>query len=197
MRIIAGKYKKRKLDVLSEAISPTKDSLRETIFNVIASDVIGSSVLDLYSGSGAFALEAISRGAQSADLVDIRPKTIYKNISFLGADDRKKVNIFGYDVNKYIKKAAKDKRKYSLVFIDPPYHKGLLKKSLQLLFDCDILLPEAVILAEHEKGLRIDDLESEFKDSIKSEKIKEYIIFRQIRSHKTTVTLIKKKNKSE
>jgi hypothetical protein len=68
---------------------------------------------------------------------------------------------------------------------------------LQLLFDCDILLPEAVILAEHEKGLRIDDLESEFKDSIKSEKIKEYIIFRQIRSHKTTVTLIKKKNKSE
>jgi 16S rRNA (guanine966-N2)-methyltransferase len=196
MRIIAGKYKKRKLDVLSEAISPTKDSLRETMFNIISQKVEGSRVLDLYAGSGAFALEAISRGAQSADLVDIRPKTIYKNIGFLEEDDRKRVSVFGCDALKYIKKAAGQKKKYDLVFIDPPYHKGLLKKSLQLLFDYDILQPDAVVLAEHEKNLEVD-LESASKGLIKSKKIKEYIDFRQIRSHKTTVTLIKKKNNSE
>jgi 16S rRNA (guanine966-N2)-methyltransferase len=196
MRIIAGKYKKRKLDVLSEAISPTKDSLRETMFNIISQKVEGSRVLDLYAGSGAFALEAISRGAQSADLVDIRPKTIYKNTAFLEEDDCKRVSVFGCDALKYIKKAAGQKKKYDLVFIDPPYHKGLLKKSLQLLFDYDILQPDAVVLAEHEKNLEVD-LESASKGLIKSKKIKEYIDFRQIRSHKTTVTLIKKKNNSE
>jgi 16S rRNA (guanine966-N2)-methyltransferase len=134
MRIIGGKYKRRQLSVLSAGISPTKDSLRESIFNILMPKMMNASVLDLYAGSGAFGIEAIARGAQGATLVDIDIKSIEANIQILESEDILKVQVVRQDAFEFIKRAAGKGIKYDLIFLDPPYHKGLIKKKLASTF---------------------------------------------------------------
>jgi 16S rRNA (guanine966-N2)-methyltransferase len=180
MRIIGGKYRRRQLRVLSAGISPTKDSLRESIFNILMPKIVNASVLDLYAGSGAFGIEAIARGAHGATLVDVDIKSIEANIQILESEDLHKVQVVRQDALEYIKKAAEKGFKYDLIFLDPPYHKGLIKKSLHLLFDYDILLADGLIIAEYERKADFTINNSD------------YIDYRQIKSHKTSVSFIKK-----
>ena len=180
MRIIGGKYKRRQVEVFSKGVSPTKDSLRESIFNILMSKIEGALVLDLYAGSGVFGIEAISRNAKEVSMVDVNTTSLHENAKILDKDDRSKVQILKQDASEFINRAHKRGLKYDLVFLDPPYRKGLVKKSLYLLLDYDILQPDGLIIAEYEKKALINL------------NIKEYIETRHIKAGKTSVSFFKK-----
>lgn len=152
MRIVAGRFKGHTLaGPRSDAIRPTSDRLRETIFNVLAhaydDPVMGARVLDLFAGTGALGLEAVSRGAAFALLVDDGAEArglIRTNTDALGAGGL--TRIFRRDATKL--GAAKPLEPFSLLFCDPPYGKGLAEKALAAARDGDWLTSDALVVVE-------------------------------------------------
>jgi 16S rRNA (guanine966-N2)-methyltransferase len=122
MRIIAGAYKGRRLSTPTwDGVRPTSDRLRETLFNILATRVAGARVLDVYAGTGAVALEALSRGAANAVCVehDRRAQTLMaENRARLGADER--CMILGADARRALG-APIAGGPFEIVFLDPPY----------------------------------------------------------------------------
>ncbi|MCF7920894.1 MAG: 16S rRNA (guanine(966)-N(2))-methyltransferase RsmD [Candidatus Cloacimonetes bacterium] len=147
MRIIAGEFKRRNLfSVPGNTARPTTDYTRESLFSIIG-DCEGKSFLDLYSGSGAVGLEALSRGASRSVFVEFSYNaidTIKKNIELLGCRERSK--IYRRKVNSYL---AKAEEAYDIVFMDPPYEKGLVKLTLQELSESSALNDDTLIIIEH------------------------------------------------
>lgn len=131
MRIIAGQWRGRKLlSPPDDSVRPTTDRVREALFSMIAVRVggfAGLRVADIYSGSGALGLEALSRGAEHATFVDAARascRLIEQNAATLGAKDRVRV----LNVSATALPAAAEP--YDLVFMDPPYGKGLVEPTL-------------------------------------------------------------------
>ena len=120
MRIVAGRYKGRRLRMPRGAPTrPTADRVREALFSMLG-DVSGARVLDLYAGSGALGIEALSRGADSAVFVERDPRAaavIRANIEAVGANGE----VRRQDVLRFL---ASDQRPFDLVFCDPPYDSG-------------------------------------------------------------------------
>ena len=160
MRIIAGKYKGRKIG-FPEHIRPTQDKVRQAIFDTLGQDFKGRAVLDLFAGSGAFGLEALSRGAEKVVFVDIEGKCnflINNNLESLGFALRscQNVELYRQDAFRAIAIAAKKKRKFDVIFADPPYHKGLAKKLLKTPCLGDILTTHGFLVVEHAATDEID-----------------------------------------
>jgi 16S rRNA (guanine966-N2)-methyltransferase len=134
MRIVGGRLRGRALKgPASDAIRPTSDRLRETIFNVLAhgygDPVAGARVLDLFAGTGAMGLEALSRGAAFALFVDDSAAArglIRENVEALGVGGQSR--LFRRDATRMGPAAPNEP--FSLVFCDPPYGKGLAEKAL-------------------------------------------------------------------
>lgn len=147
MRIITGKYKGRKLfSVSGKSTRPTSSYHRAMIFNIYG-DFEGKRVLDLFSGTGSLALEALSRGAVWADMVEFASPavaTILKNVEMLGCGES--CHVWRKRVDAFLKKTEE---RWDLIFVDPPYNKGLLNPSLDLIFERDLLEPGGVLIAEH------------------------------------------------
>jgi 16S rRNA (guanine(966)-N(2))-methyltransferase RsmD len=157
MRIIAGEFRGRRIkQPASKKVRPTKDRIREAVFNIIAPAVSGSKVLDLFAGSGAYGLEALSRGAEKAVFIEKETESvdsIKENIELLGVEEDSEV-ITG-DVFRKIKELNESKKEFSLIFSDPPYSVGMAKKTLIKIGHYDILLHSGIIIIEHniEEGL--------------------------------------------
>jgi 16S rRNA (guanine966-N2)-methyltransferase len=121
MRVIAGKFKGRQLAAFQAGhIRPTTDRVKETLFNKLMGEIDGARVLDLFSGTGNLAIEALSRGARWVDIVESHRKSldiVRKNLALLKIDDGYK--IFPVDVFKYIRDF--DGEPYDVVFADPPF----------------------------------------------------------------------------
>jgi 16S rRNA (guanine966-N2)-methyltransferase len=116
MRVVTGELGGRRLHAPKGAnVRPTADRVREALFSVLG-DVVGARVLDLYCGTGALAIEAVSRGAESAVLVDTKPAAARRNVRALEIDDR--CTVVRADVVRYL--GSGDGR-FDLVFCDPPY----------------------------------------------------------------------------
>jgi len=154
MRIISGKYKSRKLIApKGDTTRPTSDRARESLFNVLQNmiDFEGMSVLDLFAGSGAFAIEAISRGADHATLVEQNRKvveTIKENVNALEIDSQ--INIIKKDVYKWLENPSGT---YDLIFADPPYDDPRTLESLpSAIFGSRLLNPGSLVIAEHRAG---------------------------------------------
>lgn len=160
MRIIAGTYKSRKINFpKSKLTRPMTDRTKETLFNILGGLVTGKHVLDLYAGSGSIGLEALSRGAVDATFVDTADwavKVIDKNLSELGL--QRKGEVIRSDVFKAISKLEKQGRNYSLIFVDPPFNKGLVKKTLMKLCQSDIVAPFAQIVVGHSQHEELPEL---------------------------------------
>jgi 16S rRNA (guanine966-N2)-methyltransferase len=116
MRVVAGELRGRRLEAPKGAeVRPTADRVREALFSILGK-VDGARVLDLYCGTGALAIEAISRGAQSAVLVDTKPRAARRNVETLEVEDR--CTVVRADAIRYL---GSEKRQFDLVFCDPPY----------------------------------------------------------------------------
>lgn len=156
MRVIAGQFRSRPLLApKGRDTRPTSDRLRETLFNVLAPRLPGAIFLDLYAGSGAVAIEALSRGAKEAIFVEnAEPalRTIRANLSSLGI--RGGYALEPRSTAAALKRLANSKREVNLVFLDPPYAESAAYESaLDLLGkECRTLLaPDALVVAEHLK----------------------------------------------
>ncbi|MGI5883776.1 MAG: 16S rRNA (guanine(966)-N(2))-methyltransferase RsmD [Candidatus Spyradocola sp.] len=148
MRIISGQARGRKLVTLEgEATRPTLDRTREALFNILQTRVRGAKVLDLFAGSGALGLEALSRGAQSAVFCDNSRQAcdvIRKNIDAVRVGDRSR--LLCCDAMDALKRLAGER--FDLVFLDPPYRKGLVDQALRGLLAAQALEPEALVVVE-------------------------------------------------
>lgn len=151
MRIIAGTRKGRKLQpIKGRSIRPTSDRIRESVFNIIGMAVGDASVLDLYAGTGAMGIEALSRGAAFAVFAEKSPyalQTIRRNIAHLDFTDR--VLIVREDILKGLSLIETLGRRFNIVFMDPPYRSDCVAKTLSFLSGADIFFSDARVIAEH------------------------------------------------
>lgn len=149
MRIITGSAKGKKLATLEgEATRPTSERIKEAIFSSLQFDIENRAVLDLFAGSGQMALEALSRGAASAMLIDSASEAIAvckENARHTALFDRCRFLVSDY--RNFIRKAAGE-RKFDLVFIDPPYAMACCTEALKRLCDAKLLLPGALVVLE-------------------------------------------------
>ncbi len=130
MRVITGSARGRKLITLEgEDVRPTTDIVKEALFSIIQFEIEGRKVLDLFGGSGQLAIEALSRGADSAVIVDMSKKSvdvIKQNLEHTGFS-KKAVVVCG-DALSFLSRRTE---KYDIALIDPPYSKGILERALE------------------------------------------------------------------
>lgn len=129
-----------------EKVRPTTDKVKQAIFNIISFKVNNGNVLDLFSGSGALGIEALSRGFMWCDFCDVDPVWVEKNVKKCRLENSCSIN--KCDFESFLLKTAKEEKKYSLVFLDPPYHKDYVGKALTLLCEKKLLSDGAVIVIE-------------------------------------------------
>lgn len=145
MRVITGKARGRKIITLSgDDVRPTTDKVKESVFSIIQFQVEGRRFLDLFAGSGQMGIEALSRGAKSATFVDLRKDAISvvrKNLEALNLTDGADVRCT--DSLAFLKGTGE---KFDVVFVDPPYNKGLAQKALELL--PAVMNPAGIIVLE-------------------------------------------------
>jgi 16S rRNA (guanine966-N2)-methyltransferase len=156
MRIIAGEWRGRKLAAPEgSSTRPTGDRVRETLFSMLASRIgtfEGLRVADLYAGSGALGLEALSRGAAFACFVEQEPRAsaaIRSNVEALHADDRSQILTLSAD-------ALPSKQPFDLVFADPPYAPGSGTTALRQILGAGWAGPGSWIAIETERGMPVD-----------------------------------------
>ncbi len=150
MRIIGGEFKGRVIDMPKD-IRPTSNKARGAFFEILKNHIAGSRFLDLYSGSGAMGLEALSRGAKSVSFVDNSPdsiKILRSNTAKLSILDESRVYINKIDAFRFLSDSKAKKQVFDIVYLDPPYHKDMARNTLIALSDCDILTRNAIIAAE-------------------------------------------------
>lgn len=152
MRIITGKAKGIKLETLKgDNTRPTSERAKEAVFSALQFDIEGREILDLYAGSGQMGLEAVSRGAKSATFVDKAKDAaaiINKNIEKTRLQDS--CRVYCSDVSDYIR-TAKGRRKFDIVFIDPPYALRAVPQTLSALLGADLLKATSIIVCESEE----------------------------------------------
>ena len=154
MRVIAGKYKSRRL-VAPEGVQtrPTSDRLRETLFNVVAPRIEGSVWLDLFAGSGAVGIEALSRGAQRVYFVEsstAAARVIRNNLHTL--EISKEVEILERDALAALRLLNTQSVAYDFIFLDPPYRKmDDYEQVLNFISQSRLLSSGGKVIAEHDK----------------------------------------------
>jgi 16S rRNA (guanine966-N2)-methyltransferase len=151
LRIIGGDLKGKRLkSIHGKLIRPTGDRIREAIFNILSTRVAKAVVLDLFAGTGALAIEALSRGANRALFVDIGKESLSvlkQNIALCGLAE--KADIIRWNIKQNLNGIKSMGQKFDLVFLDPPYNKNLITPSLVNLEKSDTLKNSACIVAEH------------------------------------------------
>jgi len=154
MKILGGKYKGRNF-YMPEGIRPTQNILRQAVFDLIGHNLEGLSFLELYAGSGAVSLEAISRGASEVVIVehnDLNAKTIQENCELLGIDLGDSYRLIHADALATLKRLSEEKKQFDVVFFDPPYGRKLAKKTLKLVITRDILHPQSLVIVQCDRS---------------------------------------------
>jgi 16S rRNA (guanine966-N2)-methyltransferase len=154
MRVIAGKYRSRRLAAPpGTATRPTSDRLRETLFNVVAARVPDSVWLDLFAGSGAVGIEALSRGARTSTFVEsssAAARIIRKNLQSLKIEEG--FEVIEREAATALRMLDSQAVTYDFCFLDPPYRKmGDYEQILGFLSQSRLLTPESLVIAEHDK----------------------------------------------
>lgn len=152
IRIIGGSFKGKKLEVFDvEGLRPTTNRVRETIFNWLGDKVEGARVLDLFAGSGALGLEALSRGASELILVEKdrgNAKILESEVATLPCSVGK-VQVVNADALSFLPEyKAKGGKPFDLIFLDPPFSSDLLEQAVELLVDKELLADEAYVYVE-------------------------------------------------
>lgn len=163
MRVVAGEYGGRRLKAVpGMKTRPTTDKVKEAMFNIIGPYLEGGQVLDLFAGSGGLSIEAVSRGADHATLVDRQYqaiKTIHENLSVTKEED--KFTVLKGDAYKMLNKLAKQEQGFDYVFLDPPYKKQQILELMEQLKKLRLLNTDALIICETDQ---VADLPEELAD---------------------------------
>ena len=160
MRVIAGIYRSRTLRSLKgQALRPTSDRLRETLFNILGPDLPGSTFVDLYAGTGAVGIEALSRGALLAMFVERHEPAanlIQRNLESLGVGEEAEILIV--DVLRALKRLEARHVRAQFIFLDPPYAlKDEYERTLDYLGNSPLVATGGRIIAEHLKKHKLPE----------------------------------------
>ncbi|MBA6342743.1 16S rRNA (guanine(966)-N(2))-methyltransferase RsmD [Colwellia sp. MB02u-10] len=173
IRIIAGQHRGRKLPVLmADGLRPTTDRVKETVFNWLMPYIQDANCLDCFAGSGGLGFEAISRGANSAILVELNKaaaQQLNDNKALLKANN---IRVIQQNALNFL---HSNQQAYSLVFIDPPFRKGLAQKAAELLVEKG-LTDEALIYVEMEADDNLQIMPSHWQ--LLKEKVAGQVIYR-------------------
>ena len=149
LRIVAGNWRSRLLEIADvPGLRPTSERIRETLFNWLAPSIEGSRCLDLFAGTGALGLEALSRGAREAVFVEKSPRAVAalkRNIGILGADN---AEVVPGDAETYLENAS---MKFDVVFLDPPFADDRLASICATLGESGLLAPGAKVYLEQDR----------------------------------------------
>ena len=154
MRVIAGEAKGMRLKSPSGLnIRPTADRVKEALFSMIGSSIVDAVFVDLYAGSGAIGIEAISRGAESCIFVDNNKKSISlikQNLAITKFENRGRV--ICADIKKAIKQLEEKDCKADIVFLDPPYNIVELQSIIEFILNSSILKEDGLVIVEHDRN---------------------------------------------
>lgn len=172
MRVIAGSARSLKLVAPDDKVRPTTDRTKETLFNMISQEIPGAVVLDLFAGSGALGIEALSRGASFAYFSDRYRGSvdcIKKNLQHTKLVEKGKV--FLYDYKKTLEHLSSQDIKCDVIFLDPPYNNELEMVSLMTIVEYGLLAEDGIIVVECDIKTVIDESQL---DGLEIYKKKEY-----------------------
>jgi 16S rRNA (guanine966-N2)-methyltransferase len=155
MRVITGEYKGRKLLSAKGAnIRYTADSVKKSLFSILRDAVPGARFLDLYAGSGNVGIEAISRGAEPVAFVDNNracARTISANLELCGiSPELPRIMLLNMGISRAMEYFRRHNIQFDIIFLDPPYRRGLVGKSLKEISACGILSADGEVIAEHD-----------------------------------------------
>jgi len=151
VRVISGIAKGKKLKAPLRA-RPLTDRVREALYNILRQRVLGSSFLDLFAGSGAVGIEALSRGARQSHFVEINRQAcsiIRENLQATGFADQ--AIILNLDASKGVNLLARQQLKFDIIFVGAPYDSFELEQVLLKIAQEEILVPGGILIAEHRK----------------------------------------------
>ena len=193
MRIITGKVKGLILKTPKGlSTRPTSDRIKESVFSILNGmvDFEDKAILDLFAGTGALGLEAMSRGATQAVFVDFETVNIIKdNVNRAHFDD--KSEIIRGDVFKVMKKFSNNQRQFDLIFCDPPYNKGLWQRALVGIDNLNLLNSEGLLIIEHGADESLEEVKKSSNLQIILTNIE---LIRQIKyGHTTAIDIFKRK----
>ena len=153
MRIISGMSKGRKLITpKSLSLRPTSDRVKESIFNILSEEIEGGVVLDLFAGTGNLGIEALSRGAKNVIFVEKGRHAlglIQRNLAQLGLEERSEV--LPIDAIRAIAILKQRRKTFDVIFMDPPYEKGWVEKTLVKLRSHQIYDKDSILVVEHHR----------------------------------------------
>lgn len=180
LRVISGSARGKKLiSPPDEKVRPTLDRIKESVFNMIAFSVYDSVVLDLFSGSGALGVEALSRGAKKCIFVDKSRESLKvteDNLKITSLDG--KASLINSDFSDFLEVTNET---FDLIFLDPPYHEGLMDNALKLIHSKNLLSKDGIIVCESDTEAAFSPDESLFE------------VYRNKRYGKVLITLLKNK----
>lgn len=158
MRVIAGEAKGRRLkSVPGDTTRPVTDRVKEAVFSILAPDLPGASMLDMFAGTGAIGIEALSRGAASVTFLDLEPRavaTIRDNLRTTGLEDGARV--LRADALKWVAQANES---FDIVYVAPPQYRGLWERALDALDGRQSVARDMVVVQIHPKEYRPAPLE--------------------------------------
>jgi 16S rRNA (guanine966-N2)-methyltransferase len=165
VRVVAGKWGGRTIRApRGLSVRPTTDRVREAVFAILGDDVEGSVVLDLFAGTGAMAIESLSRGAAEAVLVESSPPALAALKANLAALAVEGAVCLPLDYREAVRRLAAKGRAFTLVFLDPPYGMGMVGRSAGLLSRSGILAPGALVVAERASRDPVETLPADWRE---------------------------------
>ncbi len=163
LRIIGGQWRGRKLNFADgEGLRPTMDRVRETLFNWLQGEIAGARCLDLFSGSGALGLEALSRHAREVVMIDKNPRAIRMIQNNLDLLEVSNARLLQMDARDFLIEGT-TKGTFDLVFLDPPFNRQLVAPFCRLLNDANCLSAQASIYIEMEKNAGLPQLPQDWE----------------------------------
>jgi 16S rRNA (guanine(966)-N(2))-methyltransferase RsmD len=150
MRVISGSARGRKLkSPKSSETRPIMDRVKTALFDILAPEIIGMRVLDLFAGVGSVGIEALSRGAASATFVERSPEAfrlVRENLALTNLSDR--AEVLRTDAFAYLQQAAASGRRYDLVYVAPPQYEGLARQALTQLDAAPLTDPDGLVIVQ-------------------------------------------------
>lgn len=160
MRVIAGSARRLLLETPKGLETrPTQDKIKETLFNILAPEIPGCSFLDLFAGSGGIGIEALSRGADSACFADNSREAIRcirRNLDWTKFAEQS--TVYAMDYQSALRQMEYDRRHFDVVFLDPPYQKGMAAAALRYLHQSSLVDEDTLFVVEESMDVPDDQL---------------------------------------